>query len=191
MDTPEQFAAADLPDAMPERWETAIEDLAQAIALGLDRAQDLADAINDLVRTRPVVAKAAGAAIIGAAIGTFIASKTMHRPKPKIVELKETAEEATSAATSQASLAIEQALAIARATAERMANRLPPKEEMVNGAAHAAESMQARLAPKRDTAVKKAGYAAQLLPLTVALLKNPLVRDMLIRAAMKTARRRK
>jgi hypothetical protein len=51
--------------------------------------------------------------------------------------------------------------------------------------------MQARLAPARETAVKKAGYAAQLLPLTVALLKNPLVRDMLIRAAMKTTRRRK
>ena len=59
---------------MPERWETAIEDLAQAIALGLDRGQDLVDLINDALRTRPVVAKAIGAAVAGAILGTLVAS---------------------------------------------------------------------------------------------------------------------
>src|SRR3954452_16816828 len=75
--------AEDLPDAMPERWETAIEDLAQAIALGLDRAQDLADAINDVLHTRPMLAKAAGAAVVGAIAGTIIASKLSRRRSPK------------------------------------------------------------------------------------------------------------
>ena len=58
MNPAEHFSDAieDLPDAMPERWETAIEDLAQAIALGLVRAQDLADALNDVLHARPLLA---------------------------------------------------------------------------------------------------------------------------------------
>src|ERR1051326_8885539 len=103
MNTEERFsdATADLPDAMPERWETAIEDLAQAIGLGLDRSQDLADAINDVMRTRPVVAKAAGAAIVGAIVGSIIASKVGHRSRKEQVQKKaeavrETAEDFSS-----------------------------------------------------------------------------------------------
>src|SRR4051794_35961214 len=103
---PMQNASADIPNAVPERWETAIEDLAQAIALGLDRAQDLADLINDTVRTRPVVAKAVGAAVVGAVVGTALASRSLKAERTR-------REAALRAAQSAGSSVVEQAASIA------------------------------------------------------------------------------
>jgi len=202
MDADERFSdpAADLPDAMPERWETAIEDLAQAIALGLDRAQDLADAINDVLRTRPGVAKAAGAAVVGAVIGTFLASRLLAKPKPKVEVVRESVRDASSTAVDQASVVVDQAVAIARAAAERIAQRAPSKEDLASGAARITDTIrektsksseQVASASKSAQDSKAAAYAAQLVPLTVALLKNPIVRDLLIRAAMQATNRRK
>jgi hypothetical protein len=204
MDADARFSdpAADLPDAMPERWETAIEDLAQAIALGLDRAQDLADAVNDVLRTRPVVAKAAGAAVVGAVIGSFLASRLMAKPKPKLEVVRETARDVSSTAADQATVVVDQAVAIARAAAERMARRAPSREDLSSGAARLTDAIRdktSRISPQpasRSTSALssdsgRAAYAAQLVPLTVALLKNPVVRDLLIRAAVQATSRRK
>jgi len=202
MDADERFSdpAADLPDAMPERWETAIEDLAQAIALGLDRAQDLADAINDVLRTRPGVAKAAGAAVVGAVIGTFLASRLMAKPKPKVEVVREAARDASSSAVDQASVVVDQAVAIARAAAERISQKAPSKDDLASGAARLTDAIRERAskgseqvasASKSAQESKTAAYAAQLVPLTVALLKNPIVRDLLIRAAVQATSRRK
>jgi hypothetical protein len=202
METDERFSdpAADLPDAMPERWETAIEDLAQAIALGLDRAQDLADAINDVMKTRPIVAKAAGAALVGAIIGAFLASKLTAKPKPKVEVVRETARDVSSTAVDQASVVVDQAVSIARAAAERIAQRAPSREDVSSGAARISDAIrektsrgaeQVTSATKSGPDPKKAVYAAQLIPLTVALLKNPIVRDLLIRAAVQATSRRR
>ncbi len=184
MDTSEEFAegAADLPDAMPERWETAIEDLAQAIALGLDRAQDLADAINDLIRTRPAVAKAVGAAAVGAVAGVMIANLTARKPKPPSAQtLRESARQAS------ASL-VDQAILIARDAAERMARRIPAKGEALGRSVSGDGAVKRK---GRLVDVSRARYAAQLVPLAFALLKNPIVREYLARAAMASTRRRK
>jgi ElaB/YqjD/DUF883 family membrane-anchored ribosome-binding protein len=182
-------AATDLKDAMPERWETAIEDLAQVIALGLDRAQDMAEAANEAVRTRPVVAKAAGAAVVGAIIGTILAAKTSPPPRPKIRISREAAQEASAAAATQASLVVDQAVAIARATAERLARKSPTPDEPVNGMRETRRNRQAA-APAPPREVGRVGYAAQLVPLSVELLKNPIVRDLLIAMALRAARRK-
>src|SRR5687768_5120291 len=146
MDANERFSdpADDLQDAMPERWETAIEDLAQAIALGLDRAQDLADAINDVLRTRPVVAKAAGAAVVGAIIGVFLASKLTAKRKPRVEVVRETAREVSSTAADQASVVVDQAVAIARAAAERIAQRAPSREDLASGASRLTDAFRER-----------------------------------------------
>ena len=202
MDAEERFSdpVADLPDAMPERWETAIEDLAQAVALGLDRAQDLADAINDVLRTRPAVAKAVGAAVVGAIIGSFLASKLTPKPKPKVPDVREVARDASSAAVDQASVVVDQAVAIARAAAERMARRAPSKDDVTSGASRLSDAIRDKASrgteqlaarTKSGPDPKKAAYAAQLIPLAVAALKNPIVRDFVIRAAVQATSRRR
>jgi hypothetical protein len=202
MDADQRFSdpAADLPDAMPERWETAIEDLAQAIALGLDRAQDLADAVNDVLQTRPMLAKAAGAAIVGAIVGSFLASKLMSKPKTKVEVVREAAKDASTAAADQASAVVDQAISIARAAAEQMARRAPSRDDLASGAARLTDVIRSTgsrpaAEPKPSTSdargSSRAAYAAQLVPLTVELLKNPIVRDLLIRAALQAASRRK
>jgi len=190
-------AAEDLPDAMPERWETAIEDLAQAVALGLDRAQDLADAVNDVLHTRPMLAKAAGAAVVGAIAGSIIASKLGRRRSPKeqiearVEVAREKAQEVKDSAEELSSLVLDQALAIARGAAENVSRRAPSRSDLLNGATRVGESVRGRVSSKPEPDLRTVGYAAQLIPLGIALLKNPIVRDMLIRAAVKTARRGK
>src|SRR4051812_43936582 len=80
------FEEEPIPGAMPERWETAIEDAAQVIALGLDRAQDLADLVNDFSHNHPTLAKAIGAAVMGAVVGSFIAGRAGRRRPPTLAE---------------------------------------------------------------------------------------------------------
>src|SRR5881396_2248352 len=58
-------------DFAPERWETVVEDVAQVLALGLERAEDLADVLSDLVRGRPGLPKIAAAVAVGMVLGSF------------------------------------------------------------------------------------------------------------------------
>jgi len=172
-------AAEDLPDAMPERWETAIEDLAQAIALGLDRGQDLVDLINDALRTRPVVAKAIGAAVAGAILGTLVASLSARRASRQRSQAL--------AAASQS--LVEQASTIARSAAARLRAEAPSADELRGTVSERASNVKSAVRPKSSVlGVRQARYIAQLLPLVIALLKNPLVRDMIVRTAMRSTR---
>src|SRR5438309_740519 len=87
----------------PERWETAIEDAAELVAMLLDRGQSLFDAANEFRKTRPMLASAAGAAIGGAALGMYVAGRRMRASRPMS--------------------AVAQATAVAQAAAERLAQQ--------------------------------------------------------------------
>jgi hypothetical protein len=192
-------------EMVPERWETAVEDLAQLVALGLDRAQDLADAVNDIVRGHPALIKAVGASVAGVLIGGFIADRTRRRPPTLAERSSRAAESARKAAGSaaeraavQAQAAAEQAAAVAQSAARRVAERLPSREEIQQRIPSRAEiEAQARSrnghAPRISrSSVRDASqvqYAAQLVPVAITLLRNPLVRDLLVRAAVRAARR--
>lgn len=181
MDPAEDTAgAADLSAGMPERWETAIEDLAQVVALGLDRAQDLADVVTDVVRARPVLAKALLAAAVGAAVGVFMAERSSRRPKVSSIQRRGSAADARS--RSRPSI-VEEAAAIARDAAELLARRPASRartsesRSRVNGF-----GWEATLRQLRDV--------AQLAPVAATLIRNPLVRLLLLRTVVRAARRR-
>jgi hypothetical protein len=141
-----------------------------------------------------------GAAIVGAVVGSFLASKLMSKPKTKVEVVRETAKDVSTAAADQASAVVDQAIAIARAAAEQMARRAPSRDDLASGAARLTDvirSSGSRLADEAAPTISevkrsgRAAYAAQLVPLTVELLKNPIVRDLLIRGALQAANRRK
>src|SRR5438552_4284967 len=70
-------------DFAPERWETVVEDVAQVVALGLERAEDLADVLGDLVRGRPGLPKIAAAVAVGMVLGSF-AERLTRAQRPRI-----------------------------------------------------------------------------------------------------------
>lgn len=179
----DQEAAA--PGPVPEQWETAIEDAAQLLAIGLDRAQDLADVINDFVRTHPTAAKALLAGAVGVVIGSFLADRTFPRRK---TSLTASAAAVLRDAARRASV-VEEAGAIARDAAERLARRVPSRAELeaVAARANGAARAQRRSGFPNPRDVR---YAAQLLPMALTLLKNPLVRNLLWRSAMRVATKR-
>jgi len=195
---------AQMSEVVPERWETAVEDVAQVVALTLDRAQDLADAVNDLVRTRPVLTKAILAGVVGAIVGGFIAERTRPR-RPTLADrsrlaaegVTRAAQDAASRAATRAQTIAEQAASAAQSAAERVAERLPSREELRSRIPSRSEFQQ-RMPPRngrssRGPATPDPGQmrsAAQLVPLALALLRNPLVRDFLMRSAVRAARRR-
>ena len=169
----DRFDASDFPDAAPERWETAVEDLAQLVALGLDRAQDLADVINDVFRTRPALAKVVVAGIAGAAVGAFAASCTVRRPKP----IAATAAPAA-APPGQPSI-LDDATSILVEAAEALAKRrLGVTSSAVGGAASTPKPSRSQLR-----------HATDLLPIGLTLLKNPLVRDLVVKSVVRATRR--
>jgi hypothetical protein len=199
---------------MPERWETVVEDIAQVVALVLDRAQDVADAVNDLVRTRPTLTKAMLAGLAGVVVGSFIAEKTRPRP-PSLAEgsrrAAEVAARAAQAAAARAAVraaaraqsAAGQAASAAQSAAGRVGERLPSREEL-RQRMPSRQDVEARIpsrtaerngrgapiSPRSSPDANQLRYAAQLLPVLLALLRNPLVRDFLIRSAVRAARRR-
>jgi hypothetical protein len=238
------FDEEPIPGAMPERWETAIEDAAQVIALGLDRAQDLADLLNDFNHNHPSLAKAIAAALAGAFVGSFIAGR--RRPPTLAERGRATAKDAVAVAQSLAVQLAEETPAQAsrwfarmprvdrdaiaerlprvdrdaiverlprvdrdaiadrlpRVDREAIAGRLPhvdrkairervrgiDREAIVRRVAHVNGAMQKRGSNGVD--LSKARYAAQLLPVAITLLKNPLVRQLIVKSAMRATRRR-
>jgi hypothetical protein len=176
---------AAVPGPVPEQWETAIEDAAQVVAMGLDRAQDLADVINDFARTHPTVMKTLLAAGTGALVGAFIAERTFPRRK---VSLTGAAAAAWRDVAARRSAVVEEAGAVARQAAERLARRAPSRAELEQVVARANGLPR----PGRRPALpnpRDVRYAAQLVPITLALLKNPLVRQLLWRSVTRAARR--
>lgn len=196
-----------IPGAMPERWETAVEDIAQLVALGLDRAQDLADVIAELNRTRPGLTKAAAAVLGGAVVGAVIAGRIPRRRPSAKQRAKQAASAVRRVAVERAS-ALEQAAAIAQAAAQRLAERAPSPSDIrdrlprVDRSAieNRASDARDRAAQASDQARKRMSApniglgqlpnAAKLLPIILALLRNPLVRAVLWRSAARVARRR-
>jgi len=153
----------------PERWEIAVEDTAEVIAFLLDRGQAAFDGFVGLWRSRPVLTAALVAAGAGAVIGTFVAGGRRGRP-------------------AIARSAVAQATAVAQAAAQRLAQQNP-------GAwpARALGVRDGLASARRRRPLASAGrgaqYTLQLVPVVVTLLKNPLVRGMLLRYAMRAVRR--
>jgi hypothetical protein len=184
---------ADLPDSMPERWETAIEDFVQLLALAIDRAQDLADVVNDLVRGHPELFRAALAATAGGVVGAVLADRLGRKPEP----IRETVRERTFSRAAQAAgrggAILGGAASGLRSSAEQWARRAPSAEEIRQRAPRrfpSLDSIGLPIAGRGSGGGIGPQHAAQLLPIVVALLKNPIVRDILIRSAMRAARAR-
>ena len=189
-----------IPGAMPERWETAVEDLAQLVALGLDRAQDLADVIGELNRARPGLTKAVAAALGGAVVGAFLASRLRPR-RPTARDRARRAAATVRRAASERVSAIEQAAAVAQAAAQRLAERAPSPSELrdrlprvdrsdIENRVSDVQSWARRRFSKPEVGIGQIGNAAKLFPIVLALLRNPLVRALLWRSAARLAGRR-
>jgi hypothetical protein len=196
-----------IPGAMPERWETAVEDIAQLVALGLDRAQDLADVIAEINRHHPGLTKAAAAAFGGAVVGAVVASRIPRR-RPSAKQRALQAATAVRRAAVERASALEQAAAIAQAAARRLADRVPSPSDIRDRLPRVDRSaIEDRASDARDRATEvrdrtrkriaapniglgQLPNAAKLLPLVLALLRNPLVRAVLWRSAARVARRR-
>ncbi|MBM2809616.1 MAG: hypothetical protein HW416_375 [Chloroflexi bacterium] len=173
--------------AMPERWETAIEDVAQVVALALDRVQDLVDLINDQTRARPGVAKILLAGVGGAVVGAFVAGRLRPRRDPTLTE---STAALMRAASNRGSSALEEAASIAKAAAERVSHRIPSRGDIQEQVAHLNGSAIGTRADRK--AMPDAGqlrHAAELFPIAIALIRNPIIRDFLARSAMRATRR--
>ncbi|MEA2638820.1 MAG: hypothetical protein QOF51_214 [Chloroflexota bacterium] len=225
---PEERNPADqeIPGAMPERWETAIEDAAQLVALSLDRAQDVADIINDFAHARPVLFKAVLAATVGAFIGAVLAGRGRRRHRVDISsvskgiresarssarelrdsarssakDLGASAQDLSSTARERGASVLEQAVAIAQAAAERMSERAPSRGDILDRIPKRAPVDTDKLVERGRKAVKnrrsegmpdasQLRYAAQLVPIAFALLRNPMIRDLITRSATSRVRR--
>lgn len=165
----EQPQDEETPDFTPERWEIAIEDAAELVAVLLERGQALYQDLTELSRKRPVLVSAVAAVTGGALIGIIFASMRARRHGP------------TSNVVAQAS-------EVAHAAAERLARQPGPirsvrKVVRQNGATGSAPRQR----------IFETGRSAQdfmrLVPIVVAVLKNPLVRRVLWRYARGTLRR--
>jgi hypothetical protein len=173
------------PGPVPEQWETAIEDAAQLVALGLDRAQDVADLINDFARAHPNVAKAVLAGAAGVLVGSFIAERTLGGRK----RTKADSSPAPVRNALRRASVVEEAAGVARDAAARIARRAPARAEL---RAIAAPGNGVARAPRRSLIPnpRDVRYAAELLPIVLALVKNPLVRQFLWRSAVRVATKR-
>jgi len=194
----------DLPDAVPERWETAIEDFVQLLALAIDRAQDLADVVNDLLRGHPELVRAGLAAAAGGIVGAILAGRMGRKPEP-VQELKETIRERTRRSAASAAerggallgtsgSLLGGAASTLRGSAEQWVRRAPAPEEIREQARRRMPRLDSIGLPiagrGSDGRASNVGHAVQLVPIAIALMKNPIVRDFVIRSAMKAARSR-
>lgn len=165
-----------IPDAEefePERWETAIEDFAQVVALGIDRAQDLGDAIGDFCNDNPALVRGFQAVALGALAGVVLA-RVFSPPKP--APARAPVRSGSGGASDLSGILIEAGSTLLRAAAR-------------NGAAPAKSSNGQAGSGGRFPRFE-ARHAAQLIPVVITLARNPLVRDLLFSSAMKAARRR-
>lgn len=194
---------SDLPDTAPERWETAIEDFVQLVALAIDRAQDLADVVNDLLRGHPELVRAALAAAAGGVAGAILADRVGRKRQP-IQVVPERAMSRAARAAERGGAMFGATAAGLRGSAEQWVRRAPPPEEIRERAWRRMPRMDAigRRMPSLDSfglpmsrrssdgPPVSPRQAAQLLPIAVTLLKNPIVRDIIIRSALRAARSR-
>jgi hypothetical protein len=180
----------DLPESVPERWETAIEDFVQLIALAIDRAQDLADVVNDLIRGHPELIRAALAAAAGGLVGAFLADRIGRKPEPIRVSMRERTVSRAAEAAGRGGAFLGAAASGLRSSAEHWTRRAPSPEELRQRAPRRFPSLNdfgLPIAGRASEGGANARYAAQLLPAVLALLKNPIVRDILIRYALRAA----
>jgi hypothetical protein len=186
---------------MPERWETAVEDFAQLVALGLDRAQDLADVIGDVNRAKPAWTNVVVAAAGGALIGVFLANRIRRRPPSKRERARRAAVVMAQLAAQRASTIEQQAAAVAQAAAQRLAERAASASDArdrlprVDGSdlqsrASAIRSAARTRLRRPDIGRTQVGDVAKVVSVVVALLRNPLVRAMLWGAAARLAAKR-
>jgi hypothetical protein len=194
----------DLPDTAPERWETAIEDFVQLVALAIDRAQDLADVVNDLLRGHPELVRAALAATAGGVVGAVLADRIGRKPEPIREVISERTMSRAARAAERGSAILGATAAGLRGSAEQWVRRAPPPEEIrdrawrrmprIDAIGRRLSSLDAFGLPiarrGSDGPPVSPRQAAQLVPIAVTLLKNPIVRDIIIRSALRAARSR-
>jgi len=171
-------AFPDAEEFEPERWETAIEDFAQVVALGIDRAQDLADVIGDFCSERPGLIKAFGAISAGVVAGMVLARATSgrRRAQPVLPQSPPVPTSSGVAADLAGSL-----VAIASSLAQELRH-----QPQGGGAPPAKPQHQFWSGPPRV----QMRHVAQLLPVVITMAKNPLIRDLLVSSAVRAARRR-
>ena len=191
------FDEEPIPGAMPERWETAIEDAAQVVAIGLDRAQDLADLLNDFARQHPTATKLILAAAGGMIVGSLIAGR-VRRTLTVAERSTQFAEEIQSNTRSKIT-----DLSARMPSRRAVLERLPriDRGAMAEHMPHLDRDALTRRLPHMDRAALQRGRrasrpdlgqmrnAAQLVPVALTLLRNPLVRQLIMRSAVRAARR--
>jgi hypothetical protein len=187
---------ADLPDAVPERWETAIEDFVQLLALAIDRIQDLADVVGDTMRGHPELVRGALAAAAGAVIGAFLADRVGRKPTPIIEQtesLRDRTRRSALGAAERGGALLGGAATSIRDSAEHIVRRAPSPEEireLPRRRLPRIDSIGLPIAGRGSSGAANASAAAQLVPLLVGLAKNPIVRDLVLRAALRAAQSR-
>lgn len=148
-----------------EQWEVTIEDGAQVLALLLRRGQAAMSVLADFWRTRPILVAGLVAAVIGTIVGTIVASRRARGSPPQ---------------TAERGSALSQAGAVAQAAAQRLGRAGPLPRR--NGMAPAAREGARR--------AREARYLAELVPMAAALFRNPLVRRIAWRLALRAFRAR-
>jgi hypothetical protein len=174
--------AADIPEAEefePERWETAIEDFAQVVALGIDRAQDLGDALGDFCSERPGLVKGLGAVAAGVLAGVVLARLTRPRSQAPVTPPAPAPQTEAALGAGLVGALVEVAGALAQAL----------RREPTDGSA-AADTQAHRDGRSARPPRIRMQHVAQLMPVAIALARNPAIRDLLVSSAMKAARRR-
>jgi hypothetical protein len=154
-----------------ERWEIAAEEVAQAAAVTLERIEMLTALIIDQWRKRPVVMSAVAAVFAGVVLGTALAGQARSRHLTPAQKMTKSAGEAASKVAS--------GLPSLRAVGGR--DWFPAR----NGASQRA---MRNFADRNSRA--GARYAMELVPIAVALLKNPLVRQFAWKMATRGFRRK-
>lgn len=186
--------STDLPDTAPERWETAIEDFVQLVALAIDRAQDLADVINDLLRGHPELVRTAMAAAAGGVVGAILADRVGRKPEPVIEMAPQRAMSRAAQAAGRGSAILGATAAGLRGSAGEWVRRAPRPEVIRQRTWRRGPSLDSFGLPVvrrgRGRPVVDPRYAARLLPIALTLLKNPIVREIIFRAVVRAARSR-
>jgi hypothetical protein len=167
--TQDQPQGEELTDFTPERWEIAIEDAAELVALLLERGQSAYEELNDLAKRRPALVSAIAAVGAGALIGTVVAGMRarQHRAQTNVVT---------------------EASAVAQAAIDRLAHQAHPIQSVRRIVSHNGSASADRQKRIAETS-RSAKEAVRLVPVVVGVLKNPLVRRILWRYASRALKR--
>jgi hypothetical protein len=169
-----------IPSVTPERWETAVEDIAQVVAIGLDRAQDLFDIIGEVNRAKPGLLALVAAGLGGALAGGFLARRLRERQARR-----SRTRDAFAAARRAASERLA-TMDLTRSGAQQALDQSIGKSG-VSAALLRERVQRLNRVPRPDVSVSS---AAKLVPLMVALMRNPLVRDLILQLLLRPRRRR-